>query len=618
MASVCVLRNSDVPLGRRGSLQRHLRTQRLMAVSNLCTPHAIPRTLNINLATCGTKHCAFGSSKAAESSYTLEEATEGATTSSDVVMEISPAIATCTEYAEQPKTNEEDAEMESLTIRIKNSVLIRDVPITDSQYIHVSKGYPMDMEMNASQFLKLRAEVKDQAKKRKRELPKWYLRGRRVSLHGFRAEQLNWNSAIHIAKCRSPNLDNAMHPLFDRACFDDTPDAIYDQLKPALQLATLFLTTPICMNFWVTLAMGERTTDLEMSPRNGRLSQRIANHVVLTAERAATIIKHLDTIGRSRLIHYRFHDKLLALENTAPGGSAYAVSLPICDYKGSDSECHGTDKSVVHSIIRFHADYYIAAKKMAQLKFPDVGQKLRFSFGFAVLMMHEIAHSVEGIYFRQRDHQWLDWHTSNYYREPYWLDWNESECGRAWEQSMFGGHIQPINGRVDGAHGIATADWPFGKDDDPSSERWWSISMQYIEHMFQKATWQRKFALKDTDIFHIPRDGANSLYLNSFSTMNPSEEERVAKEELAEAMAQSNEAPPVKKRELGSGDAEEKRPDEREVLENAVVDEEEKSNKALVERQVLPMFRGTRRLSSVMPGPLPDDEVCPDISLGQD
>lgn len=39
---------------------------------------------------------------------------------------------------------------------------------------------------------------------------------------------------------------------------------------------------------------------------------------------------------------------------------------------------------------------------------------------------------------KNRAEQWMDWHNSQYYKEVYWMDWQESECGRAWEETMLG------------------------------------------------------------------------------------------------------------------------------------------------------------------------------------
>ncbi len=536
------------------------------------------------------------------------------------VPETSNASTATTEDERENKTPEDispemlcdprySIEMDLLAQRMHDSVAIKDMPIKSSRWVQVPKGYVVDLEIRPAKHYKAKADIKDQVRKRKREatLSETSQRGWREEVQGFRPEEMIWNGAIGF-KHHEPepsSLTNDIHPLFDRSCFDDTPDAIYDQLIPGLQLATLFLTQPICMQFWVTLAMGKRRHDPEMSALDGRPAQRIDNHLELTEERAKIVIDLINKLGKDNMVHFRFNDRLQTLKNSKEAGYAYAVSAPICDYQGIDTECHGTNKSVVRSIIRFHSDYYIVAKKLSQLKFPNMSQKLRFNFGFAALMVHELAHSIEGIHFRGRANQWALYQQSGYYREPYWLDWGESECGRAWEETMFGGHLQPTNGRVDGSHGIAVADWPFGdcaNKPSPKSHRWWTVSMEYIVWIFRKETWEQRFDLKDWHVFHIPRDGATSLCLNSFTTMDPYEEWRVAKEEAA---ALSSAEPAQKKRVKALGATEEKRIEAVEVVTPAVVADAQKVTDSLSKRQV-PMFPGTRRLSSVMSGPLPD------------
>ena len=504
----------------------------------------------------------------------------------------------------------DDADIDSLVKRMDESVVIKDTPIKSPQSIQVPIGYDMDLELRPSEMLKHRSQVKREFRKRKRRnsLPNWSQEDWQNHLRGFRPEEVNWNGALCIDNCRESNLSNDIHPLLDRSCFDDTPDAIYNQLVPALRLATMFLTQPVCMQFWVTLAEGRRRNDPKMTASNGgKFSQRIDSHVELTAESAIRLIDYLKHVGSSKLIHFRFNRDLHTAEVNGKKNNALALSMPICDHKSADIDSYGEKSTPVRSLIRFHVDYYVVAKKLSQLKFAEVSQKLRFSFGFATLMVHEIAHSIEGIHFHKRTQQWLDWHESKFYKEPYWLDWKESECGRAWEESIYGGHVQPINSRVDGSHGIAVADWPFGgKDEDPKSYRWSTISMSYIEHMFQMSTWQRSFNLKDSRIFNIPRDGASSLFLHSFTIMKTSEEERVAKKEVAALLAAASKEPATKKQVMGLGDTKERRPDAAEVIGRALKANQGESSQTSPQKKT-PMFKGTRRLSSVMPGALPQD-----------
>lgn len=281
-----------------------------------------------------------------------------------------------------------DPEVEALIMRINENVVIRDAATKSPQSVLVPRGYLVENEIKPSRFYETRGEVRDHVKKRKREgvLPRQSKKQWRNERHGFRAQEVNWNGAVHLKGCKPSNLTNDIHPVFDRSNFDDTPDAIYDQLIPGLQLATMFLTQKICMQFWVTLAMGDRREDHEMTSRNGKLSQRIDDHVELTEERARTVIEHINAIGRSKLIHFRFKHKLKGFSS----GGAWGTSVPICDYKGIERDHHGLKGDLVRSIIRLHADYYIIAKKLSQLKYQEVSQKLRYNFLFAVLIVHEL------------------------------------------------------------------------------------------------------------------------------------------------------------------------------------------------------------------------------------
>ena len=281
-----------------------------------------------------------------------------------------------------------DPEVESLINRINANVVIMDRAVQNPLCLEVPKGYLMEGALSATTFYKTRTEVRTHAKKRKRELgalPKRLRHNAQHERHGFQAQEVNWTGAVHLEGCRPSNLTNGIHPQFDRSCFDDTPDAVYDQLIPALQLATMYLTQPICMQFWVTLAMGDRSDDAEMSAANGKPCQRIANHVKLTHEKAHVMIERLNTLGKSKLIHFRFKHRL-----SGSRGSAWGISDPICDYRGIQKEVHGHQGPLIRSIIRLHGDYYIAAKKLSQLKYPEISQSLRFHFYFASLLIHEL------------------------------------------------------------------------------------------------------------------------------------------------------------------------------------------------------------------------------------
>lgn len=112
----------------------------------------------------------------------------------------------------------------------------------------------------------------------------------------------------------------------------------------------------------------------------------------------------------------------------------------------------------------------------------------------------------------------------------------------------FGGTIHPINASVDGYHGIATWDWP---EEASGMSLKYTVSMAYIEKLFQMDTWQQDYDLNNCKTFHVSRDGAVSINLNCLTTMNWSEELRVAKEAFEQSL--TNSEPTAKKRETGKG-----------------------------------------------------------------
>lgn len=122
---------------------------------------------------------------------------------------------------------------------------------------------------------------------------------------------------------------------------------------------------------------------------------------------------------------------------------------------------------------------------------------------------------------------------------------------------MFGGRIQPINGRVDGTHGLSVYNWPGDDDLDESSDRhvFYSVPMGYIEGMFQMKSWQRDFQLENWKLFHIPRDGAPGIYSPSFTTMPWKEEVREMEIDMEELNLSDPDKPSRKRRETRTGSA---------------------------------------------------------------
>lgn len=154
---------------------------------------------------------------------------------------------------------------------------------------------------------------------------------------------------------------------------------------------------------------------------------------------------------------------------------------------------------------------------------------------------------------------------------------------------MFGGEVLPINRRIDCTHGVglvfhiviretaksenSTCDWPpQASGPDPERRAWYTVPMEFMESMFQKSSWKstRCKLLNIDQPWKIPRTGAVSLYINSFTTMLWSEQMRTANEETAEQMAVEKAQPAHKKRLTNAYAAKEQRPLEKTIMEENI------------------------------------------------
>ena len=418
---------------------------------------------------------------------------------------------------------------------------IQTVAPSTSRAIEVRNGFPLGLAFDLSTFYDLRSQFRKHDK-RKRELgvlPE--MNGRQK--HGFRPEELLWYGAIDLKDCKDSALDNEIHPLLQRDCFDDTPDRIYDQMAPGLRLASLFLSHPSCMQFWVTLAKGERRIDHEMSRRYGMSRHRISSNVPMTDANVAEVIRYMHELGQAKPFHFTFADALVF-----KGDAAFGTAHPVCHHMAEVPQGRQSE-DIQLCQIRLHSDFYIVAKKLSMMHYPDPAQKLRYNFYLATIIVHELAHAMELSQWRNR---------APSPHEPFLLHHNEAELGRTWETYMFGGTVNPINDRVDSIYGVATWNWPqsFGEM-DPERTIVYAVPMSYIEKIQQKDMWKKhqQFDHGNPQPFRIPRDGAISIYMTCVTTVSWTEEERVAKEVLNEQQIQEQDAPARKRREAADGHA---------------------------------------------------------------
>ena len=451
------------------------------------------------------------------------------------------------ENVERPKPYlETDPEMASLADHVGRAMVFDGTPVTNVQ---IPRGYIFDLEVTGPEFWRAHGNV-PRGTKRKHEDEEAPQR------HGFLAEDVINYGAIQMSGARHPNLTNQIHPIFHHNAFDGCEDDVYEQLTPALRLASMFLTQPSCAQFWVTLAYGERLVDQKMTSRMGRLQHRITNDLKFSIDQATKVTDYIQKIAAKYRVHFTFVQRMMA-DGVKWAGVTQKVENFSCDAEWSPNQKRDpTDPDLLRIHTRLSSDWYVAAKKLSKLKFPDTAQLLRFNFGFAVLITHEICHAIELAHIRTRpdwvpDSAWNADLQQEIGHEPFFHDNHIPELGYTWENYIFGGKIWPINDRMDCLHGLCITDWPARPSDlwDSSQIEYHTIPMTYIEPLFQMKTWEQDLDISNTKLWHIRRDGAKSIYLHSFTTMDYNEEQRIKNEEMEELRAELEQSPPaIKKR----------------------------------------------------------------------
>ncbi|PSN72932.1 hypothetical protein BS50DRAFT_482242 [Corynespora cassiicola Philippines] len=321
---------------------------------------------------------------------------------------------------------------------------------------------------------------------------------------GFDPVDLIKKQAVTFAEnapVQASTLDNEIHPIFRPENFHACPDAVYEVLKPALRLCTLFLFSRATYTFWHTLVFGDRKPCLKTSEEYGQPCWRIREDVSWTEEHAAEFKAFLD--AQADTVHFMFH------RDPLPPDPVYASMGLVADYKNGlirklNSKCHT-------SRICLHSDFYTTAKKLSLLRYPDPAMVLRFNLFLAVCLAHEMAHFIE-VSGPHHDHPLGQ--PEVFFNDNMW-----TESGIAFELKVFGGRLHPISSRVDCGLGLAVLNYPLKEVYDKEDNVLYTLSMEYISKMQQKETWEQDFSESGPDQFYVPRNGCRSVEINGTNLM---------------------------------------------------------------------------------------------------
>lgn len=300
-------------------------------------------------------------------------------------------------------------------------------------------------------------------------------------------------------------LSGEIHPIFNEKHWTDCPHHVYAVIKLALLLLGKFLTTPQCLQHFLTVLKGERKYCVETSFRKQKTCYRIRDDVLLTPESIVELKRHIQSMNGS--ITFQF---LGAAMSTSYADKFFATARMVpCNH----SSCSITT-SPQKAVISLRTDFYIQAQKLCRLQYPDPAQVLRFQLFTAINLIHEFAHAFE--FACSPDEACVG-------REVFMYDWQESESGRAVEKALFGGWTTVTNSRVDGLHGLCVVEWPdpgFKDRARRGQTEIWSVPMEFVNNLFQESYWEglSKKSLEEKGTLNVPRTGAKSVGISTFST----------------------------------------------------------------------------------------------------
>ena len=367
---------------------------------------------------------------------------------------------------------------------------------------------------------------------------------RKHNYGGFDPQELLLNGALSCSPCRPTNLIySPVLEVFSEERFHDVPEEVFEVIKPALVLAEHIMLRG-APKFWVDLACGERVVDTATTSKLGSRVERLEPVHNVTPEMMSSTIAKLQKMGSRLTIRF-------TPLTTAYGCTAVLNMVPMhrpdgeylprgASWPSNEALKHnGTrpaDPWESNVVIDFNHNFYAAAKLFAAQSFPDVAAQLRFTFFFAVNLVHELAHAFEskcgaGFYYdeicRDRERAAGTGDLSPAYltrwAEARYKGYDFVEMGAVFEYETFGGRIHPVNCDYSSRYGIdiSLADGNglisnAGRHEIQQGRPYArAVPMGYIEELHQQSYWAN--GAKPLGVM-VPAYGPESYIIHSTST----------------------------------------------------------------------------------------------------
>jgi hypothetical protein len=324
------------------------------------------------------------------------------------------------------------------------------------------------------------------------------------------------------SQTRVGDLRNEIHAVFRRKNFKNISDAEYDALRPSLQIASLFLTTPELAGFphailvapykHVPHSENEELDEWAFQEKGSKLTTRDMAMYNL----ALTMLADMVVFVASSKTHSKTEDLTLHCGETGRERHVCAQNSHL--YHGS---------TILFS--REEIDAHIDPEVRYRLYHGDFGTKWR-TFETAKILLHELMHAMA--------HARL----GNFKNIPFGSN-KAIETGYEWENYVFGGVICPSYlkwSSLDDDASLMIRDWPAASvthryqhmgwsievlEEPESIEVWWwllPVMNDWFDKLFTTEFWEKTVPEQGVSALHAPRkrgyrvkvaeDGSPSLF----------------------------------------------------------------------------------------------------------
>lgn len=237
----------------------------------------------------------------------------------------------------------------------------------------------------------------------------------------------------------------------------------WEDIGPALRLASKFLTTDACLSWWTTLCLSEVTND----PATQR---RYLPQIASTPHTRARVRQALLDLAPS--VRFRFADIGDYTYATHKRQNNLSIITLQVDHLLYLIPPENADSSVLSAFARAHES-----------------RRLSFFTHLAMTLVHEVAHAV------CRTSYAAEILTERFHEPFHGLTEPENEVGVSWENFLFRGRTGSLNGLCSASKGLVWWQWHQGQGHPASGalrENWyWGVYMVWIEALFEELTWRK-------------------------------------------------------------------------------------------------------------------------------